>query len=383
MKRWYFPICLILLALVTMACSSARPEMSSSPGTSGVQAPGVPGRAPTTATMTAVAPATASPPKPSTDAYGAINGSALPAPTDRMVVRNGSIGMMVENVAITLDKIAGTAASYGGYVVSSSSGKQGDRLIGNIQIRVAADKFNDAMKAIHDMAIEVTSETSTSQDVTQEYIDLTGRLKSLQATSDQLYKVLAQATKVEDILAIQREITNTQTQIEQTKGRMQYLERTSATSLIEVRLDQGVLVISFNADKVQTSTGDGVRFVSQVSGGKTPYTYQWDFGDGQTANEANPSHAYQSGGSYTVTLKVTDDKRNVESKVRENYLTVESGWNPGSVAVAAWNALKVFGQALVYVGIVLLVFSPVWLVIIGIVWFARRRKAKKNQKTGV
>ena len=37
-------------------------------------------------------------------------------------------------------------------------------------------------------------------------------------------------------------------------------------------------------------------------------TYAWDFGDGSTSTEANPSHTYTTAGSYTVTLTVTDDK---------------------------------------------------------------------------
>ncbi|MGD9222022.1 MAG: PKD domain-containing protein [Desulfobacteraceae bacterium] len=36
-------------------------------------------------------------------------------------------------------------------------------------------------------------------------------------------------------------------------------------------------------------------------------SHQWDFGDGQTSVEAAPGHTYASGGSYTVTLTVTDD----------------------------------------------------------------------------
>ena len=35
--------------------------------------------------------------------------------------------------------------------------------------------------------------------------------------------------------------------------------------------------------------------------------YLWDFGDGTTANEVSPSHAYSSYGNYTVSLTITDD----------------------------------------------------------------------------
>jgi PKD repeat protein len=37
-------------------------------------------------------------------------------------------------------------------------------------------------------------------------------------------------------------------------------------------------------------------------------SYQWNFGDGNTSNEANPSHTYGAAGTYSVTLTVTDNK---------------------------------------------------------------------------
>ncbi|XOS94553.1 PKD domain-containing protein [Brevibacillus laterosporus] len=36
-------------------------------------------------------------------------------------------------------------------------------------------------------------------------------------------------------------------------------------------------------------------------------SYQWDFGDGQTSQEENPTHVYAEAGTYEVSLQVTDD----------------------------------------------------------------------------
>lgn len=51
-----------------------------------------------------------------------------------------------------------------------------------------------------------------------------------------------------------------------------------------------------------------VAFTSNLLGGKKPFTYAWDFGDGQTSGEANPTHAYGRRGSYKVSLTVTDSR---------------------------------------------------------------------------
>lgn len=53
-----------------------------------------------------------------------------------------------------------------------------------------------------------------------------------------------------------------------------------------------------------------VEFLGSANGGYPPYTWNWDFGDGDTSYEQNPMHEYQSLGEYTVTLTVTDDQDN-------------------------------------------------------------------------
>jgi PKD repeat protein len=54
-------------------------------------------------------------------------------------------------------------------------------------------------------------------------------------------------------------------------------------------------------------TGDNIEFSGIAYLGMPPYTYEWDFGDGETATGKNPVHSYEAAGNYTVTLTVTDD----------------------------------------------------------------------------
>jgi PKD repeat protein len=304
-----------------------------------------------------------------------------PWATERMIVRTGDVSLIVEDVPEAMNQITGLAASFGGYVVSSKRWGEGERLAGAIAIRVPAEYFDDAMKALRELAVDVSSENTYSKDVTEEYVDLRARLQNLEASEAQLLKLMEKAEKVEDILAVQRELSKTRGEIEQTKGRMQYLERTSATSLIEIRLEQAKLDVKFTADKGRVKEGEEVHFSPEIAGGFAPYSYEWDFGDGNTSTDKAPTHSYKAAGSYTVSLQVTDDRGNTDTETRGEYITVLTGWRAGSVVTGARNALVGFGHVLVTVAIWLGIFSPVWLVIGGILYWRYRRRKKRASLT--
>ena len=300
---------------------------------------------------------------------------------ERMIVRRGNMSLAVEDISAAIDQITVMTDGLGGYVVSSWVWKENERLFGNISIRVPAEYFIDAMNALRNLAVDVTSEQTSSQDVTEEYVDLSAKLQNLEATEEQLLKIMEKAETVEDILDVQRELSRTRGEIEQTKGRMQYLERTSSTSLIEIRLEQSKLDVELRASKTRVDEGEEIRFYSEVFGGFPPYSYQWDFGDKNTSTEENPVYAYRADGSYTVSLTVTDDRGNTDNETRIDYITVLPGWSAGSIASGAWNGLVTFGQVLVDIFIWIGIFSPVWIVVGGIVYWWYRRERKKDAGT--
>ena len=66
------------------------------------------------------------------------------------------------------------------------------------------------------------------------------------------------------------------------------------------------LVASFGFDPSAPVQGATVSFTVSVTGGTLPYIFIWDFGDGSTATDASPTHAFTSPGAYTVGLTVND-----------------------------------------------------------------------------
>jgi PKD repeat protein len=313
---------------------------------------------------------------------GSDEGVLYSADSQRMIVRTANMTLVVGDIADTLEKITSLAENSQGYVVTSNKWKDNGRLVGTISIRVPSSTFDNAMAILRGLADEVTSENTSAQDVTEEYTDLSAKLKNLEATEAQLLEIMKKAEKVEDILAVQRQLTSTRDEIERTKGRMQYLEKTSETSLITVQLTQSKLDVKLTVISGRNVRGgENVYFNAEISGGFSPYNYKWDFGDKSSSTEESPVHAYNSSGKFSIALTVTDDKGNTATDTRIDYITVQSGWDIGNVAKTAWKGLSVFIQALVNVIIWLGIFSPVWLIGGGIGYWIWRRREKKKAKT--
>lgn len=67
-------------------------------------------------------------------------------------------------------------------------------------------------------------------------------------------------------------------------------------------------------------TTNPMQFTGSASGGFSPYSFSWDFGDGQTSNEQNPAHFYSILGDYVVTLTVNDSLGNIAVDVTEAHI---------------------------------------------------------------
>lgn len=178
---------------------------------------------------------------------------------DRKIVRTGSLNMEVADISTALDEIAKIAAQYNGYVVSSNQRGDDDNPSGHISVRVPFSNFNDVLQKLKTLATKVTYENTNSQDVTEQYMDLKAQLKNYEATEAQYLELLKKAESVKDVLEVQKELSNVRGSIERTKGRIQYLERTTDMSLLEVQLQK--------AKPIGQSTWDlGGIFKSAVDG---------------------------------------------------------------------------------------------------------------------
>ena len=205
----------------------------------------------------------------------------------RIIVRTVQMNLEVSDVPAMLEEIAKLAEELVGWVVSSN---RFERHQGSISFRVPAQRLDEALVRLRNLAVEVKAEVSTSRDVTDEYVDTTARLDNLRATEQALLKLMERADTVEEALNVQKTLTDIQGQIESLQGRVKFLEETSAFSLINVSLTLEPAEVTVDAGVDQTAgVGEVVRFRAFF---KPPediedFFFTWDFGDGSGTVESN------------------------------------------------------------------------------------------------
>lgn len=76
------------------------------------------------------------------------------------------------------------------------------------------------------------------------------------------------------------------------------------------------LFANFTHSPVAPAVGQTVSFSAAASGGTSPYVFQWEFGDGASADGQTASHEYGASGTFAVTLTVTDGEGNATEVTR-------------------------------------------------------------------
>jgi hypothetical protein len=176
-------------------------------------------------------------------AGSAEDGGSAPAAlsADRSIIRTGEMRLRVDDYEAARSNLTALTEARGGYV-SDSVQEVHERdgaawTTGRVVLRVPAENFSATMTAIEGEGQVLESRTST-QDVTDQVVDLQARLENLRAERDRLRTLYERANTTEDVLAVEERLSDVQTEIERTEARLQNLERQVAYSTITVHLSE-------------------------------------------------------------------------------------------------------------------------------------------------
>lgn len=157
---------------------------------------------------------------------------------NRKIIQNAELNIDVENMEKIVKDIERQVAVVGGFLEESNTGRYNtDSTWANMVLRVPSSEFQEFLSFLEEKG-DVKNRRVYMDDVTTHFIDLEARLRVLKAEEESILSILNNASKVEDVLNIRKELRSIRSEIEVLEGELKYLSNMVAFSTIRIHLQQ-------------------------------------------------------------------------------------------------------------------------------------------------
>ena len=187
---------------------------------------------------------------------------------NQMVIYQADLQLRVKQFEKTVQILEEKVEKYGGYIAESNVNKEGkEQMSGSIKIRIPQNHFQDFLHDAEGQAAEVVQRDILGQDVTEEYVDLSSRLKSKKVVEERLISFMKGAAKTEDLLKISSDLAAVQEEIEVIEGKMKFLENQTSLSTINITLYENKVIVP-NLEKENLNTWEKTKkqFMKSTNG---------------------------------------------------------------------------------------------------------------------
>ncbi|MBT2765304.1 DUF4349 domain-containing protein [Paenibacillus sp. ISL-20] len=175
-------------------------------------------------------------PSPAQASGAGFNSQDLSGGLNKKLMYKANIVMEIQDYGKAQSEVRNTVTLSGGYIVNFSETQSSSEKGGTFIVKVPANDFSSFLNRLENIAHENLQRSIEGQDVTEEYVDLESRLKAKQIMEEQYVAFMKKATKTTDLVAFANELERIQSEIEQMKGRMRYIDQNVSYSTVEIRL---------------------------------------------------------------------------------------------------------------------------------------------------
>ncbi len=158
---------------------------------------------------------------------------------EQKIIKTGRMSFEVDDIPQSQNFINEQLKTFEGYVAHSDDREN----YSTLTLKVPSKNFDSLVSALLQGVKELEYKNIDTTDVSEEFYDVTARLKTKKELETHYLLILDKATKVEDILAVERELNIVRSDIESMEGRLRYLNN---------NIDLSTLTITLNHSKVDS-----------------------------------------------------------------------------------------------------------------------------------
>jgi len=199
-------------------------------------------------------------------------GGSYGAPTSenkniaQKIIKNGNIKFECNDLEATYEQIK-TAVKKGRAIIQNDSeGKDYGTVYRKLTVRIPSEHFDLFIKDISTGVDYFDNKEISSQDVTEEYIDIDARLKAKKKLENRYLELLSKATKMSEMLAIEAQLSAIREEVEAKEGQLRYLQSQVSLSTVNIEFyktvaEEGGITVSYG-EKIWNAIKSGFNGVS-------------------------------------------------------------------------------------------------------------------------
>ncbi len=177
------------------------------------------------------------------------------------IIKNANLRFETRDLDATYDQISKSLKNQNATIQNDSQGTEYNTVFRTIIIRVPSKNFDALINEVSQGVGFFELKEITADDVTEEYIDSAARLKTKKVLETRYFELLKKASKISEIIEIEKQLSAIREEIEAKEGQLKYLQNKVSMSTITIHFYKTTV------EKIGTTVSFGTKIVNAIVSG--------------------------------------------------------------------------------------------------------------------
>ena len=159
-----------------------------------------------------------------------------PSQSETKIIKTADLSFQTSDLSTSYENLHTDIKKYKAIIQNDESGKNDESVYRNLTIRIPSQHFDSFIADISKGVQHFDRKEISQQDVTEEYVDTESRMKSKKKLEERYLQLLSKASKVSEMLEIEKKLAEIREEIEAKEGQLKYMQNRVSMSTVNIQM---------------------------------------------------------------------------------------------------------------------------------------------------